>query len=287
MAYSGIEVPSRWKVKQSYSKSLMKIMNNDKDFLEYLMKIEDKDSFYYKYFPHKKLQDQNLTKTKTEKPPEVESISNIATQENSLDTSMRKTHQITLPVLNDQGKKVLTLGNFMQTNPNMDLNKNYFKEAEFNQTAMEGGFKTTRYNNSSFNVNSEVDPDKHRTAQYFNATNYTQQTNQTKQTSVDPMNRSTISFNKYMNRMSKRKEPVREGNLLNIDYNALFKRKINIKNKEMKNMWDEVDHYGPKFAHCNTCFNKNLDFFENINHKDGMNIIRFIKGNKSKSESIE
>lgn len=84
----------------------------------------------------------------------------------------------------------------------------------------------------------------------------------------------------FFRRNIKKDEDLLSGNLLNVDYSSLYKRKIDIKNKELRKNWESIDHYGPRYAHCNSCFNLNLNFFEKINPNDGNNIINYIKSNR-------
>ena len=101
-------------------------------------------------------------------------------------------------------------------------------------------------------------------------------------------NSTLNSFNKkshstlenFFKRNIKNESNIKIGNLLNVDYTGLFKKKVNIKNQELKTKWEAIDHYGPNFAHCNTCFNKNLEFFDKINPKEGINIVNYIKSIK-------
>jgi hypothetical protein len=238
----------------------MKIMKNDKVFVEYLMKIENKDKF------------NNLI-NKTD-----ESFSNIPTQDNSLLNTTRKTFS-NLPMTTTHDFRITTSNNFAKaSNFNSTFNdKDKLKKEEPPLMTRNSFYPTIT--NSHFNA-TEKDS-KQRTSFKLTLGNLSTAAVSKATSNTEVLNKSTISFNKFVARMKKPPESIKVGNLLNVDYNSLFKRKINIRNKELKSMWDEVDHYGPRFAHCNTCFNMNLDFFENINSKDGVNIINFIKSKRS------
>lgn len=241
----------------------MKIMNNDKVFVEYLMKRENKDKL------------NNHIYNKTE-----DSISNFPTQDNSIMNSTRKTFP-NLPITTTQDFRATTSNQFARTsNFNATFyNKDKDKEKKDEPLVTRNSFYPL-LTNTQFS-STEKDAKLRTSFKFSSIGNLTSgavsKTNQT----PDVLNKSTISFNKFVARMKKPPESIKLGNLLNVDYNSLFKRKINIKNKDLKTMWDDVDHYGPRFAHCNTCFNMNLDFFENINSKDGVNIINFIKSKRN------
>lgn len=92
--------------------------------------------------------------------------------------------------------------------------------------------------------------------------------------------RSQTSLANFFKRNHKVDYQIKGGNLLNVDYSSLFKKPNKIQNQDLREMWDEVNNYGPNFAHCNSCYNKNLDFFEKINHKEGISIVNYIKTTK-------
>lgn len=91
-------------------------------------------------------------------------------------------------------------------------------------------------------------------------------------------NRSKSNIANYILRNKKNFNNLKTGNFINVDYNSLNKKEIaNIKDKELANKWKDVHYYGPNYTHCNSCFNKNMDFFENINPNDGLKIVKFLK----------
>lgn len=262
---------------------MLKIMKKDEQFVEYLMKKEERDRL-------NKLVDKKKPSDKYK--PDIENLSTLATNDNSM---MNQT-KVSFPKIMDNtfygANSTLTSNNFFKSkvhfNPNVNnlttksnSHKGFFNSKE--KSITKNSFYPLRTAQTAANISiTNNDDDKFRSSKRFinlsNATNSNFTVNNKRIETEDPLNRSTISFNKFMTRMKKTNENKKvEGNLLHVDYSQLYKRKIDIKNKDLKQMWDEVDHYGPRFAHCNTCFNKNLDFFENINVNDGVNIINFIK----------
>ena len=304
MTYSGMEVPSRWKVKQNYSKSMMKIMNNDKCFTEYLMKKETRDEVYKNYLKDKNIKEENISQIPTQVNSFLENTVLSKTKYSLLNNTITTSNGNFKDKFSNYNNRNITGENFNKTFLSKEMKEIKEKEENltnrnyFNQTIGGNLGKTTAYNNTSdlnitnYNLTNESFIKKNRQNSFFvgNETennislNQTQNVNKTTLTQIDELNRSQISFNKFIGRM-KRKEPIKVGNLLHVDYSSFFKRNINIKNKELRELWDEIDHYGPKFAHCNTCFNKNLDFFENVNQKDGLNIISYIKQNRNQFNS--
>lgn len=168
---------------------------------------------------------------------------------------------------NDQKNKSfnLTMNNFNETHHNTTNN---------NLTVISNKMRNTSFNNTFNSLNKNI---RFKTDQsFFNNNTFDKNNDSMANSNLD---RSTISFNRYITRMSSRPK-VKMGDLLNIDYSSLEKKKNNIKVPEIKNLWEEVNHYGPNFAYCNTCFNKNLFYFENVNKNDGINVLNYIKKEK-------
>lgn len=267
----------------------MKIMKSDKQYVEYLMMLENKD----KLNKLGKKGDENqhsLEKRQLDKSLETaENLSTYATHDSSL-INTRKTSfypkintDNSFQKNNNTSKSFQTVNNFLKTNNNFTLS--YFtkdKPTENNvQTRSSFYNLPTEYDQENKQLRSTKVLSTFYNSSFNNNLNLSNiSSNNIKHEEEAKFNRSTVSFNKFVNRMRKPQEKIKVGNLLHVDYASLFKRPIKINNKELKIMWDEVDHYGPRFAHCNTCFNKNLDFFENVNYKDGINIIKFIKTRK-------
>ena len=274
----------------------MKIMNKDKDFVEYLMKVENKDNLYSDYFrrykeEHPFREIESLKKKNNEKVEYENQYRFISTENENVETE------------NTTNLPHLTSNEFYSKDKEKDhsnflLTKNAFNSTNaMNSTQINTSFSARK--NVTFkdelpsNLNTQDNFMNKNTKQSFyvkkyidssnespNHTNYTTKNNFFKNRVLktsSTIERNNHSIEKFYLRMKPNNKNIKVGNLLNVDYNSLFKRKIKIKDKELKTKWDEIDHYGPRFAHCNTCFNKNLDFFENVNRKDGLNIIGYIK----------
>ena len=72
------------------------------------------------------------------------------------------------------------------------------------------------------------------------------------------------------------------GPFLNIVSNI---QKIEIKNKEVKNLVEECNNFGPFYSHCPSCNNRNLSFYQNMNSENAMKLLTFIRDNRLKSSN--
>jgi hypothetical protein len=72
------------------------------------------------------------------------------------------------------------------------------------------------------------------------------------------------------------------GPFLNIVTNT---KKIEIKNKDVKNLVEECNNFGPFYSHCPSCNNRNLSFYQNMNSENAMKLLTFIRDNRLKSSN--
>ncbi len=76
------------------------------------------------------------------------------------------------------------------------------------------------------------------------------------------------------------KKPV-ESNFLFNDYNQKFKNKLEIRNKKVNKLFEEVK-VGPYFTHCPSCNRRNLDFYDKLRPETAINLLKLAKENKYK-----
>ncbi len=307
MTYFGSDIPSRWKLNNKYNKNVVNMIKKDKQFVDYLMNTEaksdistqdSKKSFFADIVEEKRIKNPNVKRKKTK----YEALPSLITKENkeptispinenkdlNIETAKHKTvsfnatanyfkAKIDTPHLSSNNLEPSMKNTHLQFNhkasflfpikPTMrDFNKTSSKILSFEKDLID----LTKNKIVKKEKEEEVvlEKDKERTT-FFNSTfNYYSK-------------KSHSTLNNFFKRNHKNESEIKVGNLLNVDYDGLFKKKINIHNNELKSKWHKVDHYGPKYAHCNTCFNKNLEFFDKINPKDGINIINFIETTKN------
>lgn len=70
------------------------------------------------------------------------------------------------------------------------------------------------------------------------------------------------------------------GPFLNINSNV---KKIEIKNREVKNLVEECNNFGPFYSHCPSCNNRNLSFYQNMNSENALKLLTFIRDKRLKS----
>ncbi len=72
-----------------------------------------------------------------------------------------------------------------------------------------------------------------------------------------------------------------ESNFLFNDYNEKFKNKLEIRNKKVNKLFEEVK-VGPYFTHCPSCNRRNLDFYDKLRPETAINLLKLARENKYK-----
>ena len=62
-------------------------------------------------------------------------------------------------------------------------------------------------------------------------------------------------------------------------------KKIEIKNKDVKNLVEQCKNYGPFYSHCPSCNNRNMSFYQNMNSEQAMKLLTYIRDNRLKSSN--
>ena len=75
---------------------------------------------------------------------------------------------------------------------------------------------------------------------------------------------------------------------INTDYGPFLNinskiEKIEIKNREVKNLVEECNNFGPFYSHCPSCNNRNLSFYQNMNADNAKKLLTFLRDNRLKS----
>jgi len=79
------------------------------------------------------------------------------------------------------------------------------------------------------------------------------------------------------------KSKTEYGPFLNFNYEE-FNKKIEITNPEVKKLLEDLNYFGPHFSHCPSCRNKNLEFYETLEPSQCISILQFIKKSKKKNK---
>jgi len=96
---------------------------------------------------------------------------------------------------------------------------------------------------------------------------------------LDSPNKKTISSIKFVKEKAVSKTEY--GPFLNIVRNI---KKVEIKNKEVKDLVEECNNFGPYFSHCPSCNNRNLEFYQNMKSDNALKLLKFIRDYRYKKE---
>ena len=76
---------------------------------------------------------------------------------------------------------------------------------------------------------------------------------------------------------------IQNNNYLFLDSdNEAFNKKIDINNPLVLKSLEGINFYGPYYSYCPPCGNKNLEFYNNLEHHQCMQIIKLIKKTKGR-----
>ena len=76
------------------------------------------------------------------------------------------------------------------------------------------------------------------------------------------------------------KSSTQYGPFLNINSST---KKVEIKNKDVKNLVEECNNFGPFYSHCPSCNNRNLSFYQNMNSEHAVKLLTYLRDNRLKS----
>ena len=71
-----------------------------------------------------------------------------------------------------------------------------------------------------------------------------------------------------------------ETRFLHIDYSLYNKKDFKIKNKSIVKLIQDIKFYGPYFSSCNICYNKNLNYYTNMDESNAIHLLEFIKSKR-------
>ena len=66
-----------------------------------------------------------------------------------------------------------------------------------------------------------------------------------------------------------------------------FIKKIEINNPIVNKNLESINYYGPYFSHCPPCYNRNLNYYKNLEINQCLEIIHHIKKNRMKNTIID
>ena len=90
-------------------------------------------------------------------------------------------------------------------------------------------------------------------------------------------------FSSCTNFRKKRLDIQNKNNIFLNSDNEIFDRKININNPAILKYLEGINFFGPYFSYCPPCGNRNLEFYNNLEANQCLQIIQQIKKNKGKN----
>lgn len=76
------------------------------------------------------------------------------------------------------------------------------------------------------------------------------------------------------------------GPFLNFDYEA-FNKKIEITNPVVKKQLESINYFGPFYSHCPSCKNRNLEFYQNMESNQCIQLLKCIKKQRGKTAIVK
>jgi hypothetical protein len=95
-----------------------------------------------------------------------------------------------------------------------------------------------------------------------------------------------IGESKSMIEIKKSSKPEKVGPFLNFDNESFYKR-ITINNPVIQQQLENINFYGPYYAYCPPCLNKNLEFYNNIEPNQCLKIIQYIRKFRGKNNFLK
>ena len=279
--YKNSDVPVRWKNKIDYHYTVLKIIEDDNNFHDFMYKSQSNTN------PNNKTTDHSLNHS---------NVSICSPNNNS---------NIGLPYITENTRENYNGTSFSRIN-----RSNNYGEGEINKNTTNLKFNTTfrereRYEKSNANWNNlslkSLNNCSRRldefTAKNPSLTTYNQMNTSknlfelnnkanlsTKQFNMSTSNSDLIKKTHNKSFKTTFHDPIitgksfatsnkNESEFLNIVTN----KKIELKNENVKQLYGEVNRSGPNYQYCEKCSNKNLEFFQELKPENAIKLLNFIK----------
>ncbi len=284
-------MPSVWKNQFEYPGRLMKIINKDKKFFSFLTKVNEKGK-----------PSVSIKKAQNPAPEKTESFNNTKTQDtnyfnftnnNPIPTAedLEKVERITSTSKfspNHVSKKLSSspqkLGRTFTEKDVRDILDNYKEIYQHKKTK-----ETESLHNNTVSVLPKLKGFTSKSNLILDHLNSTQKSQLFKSTIYNSMlpfkktgtQASSHAKHSFSQTTTSPKSKTEYGPFLNFDYEG-FNKKVEITNPEVKKLLEDVNYYGPRFSHCPSCRNRNLEFYETLEPHQCVNVLQFIKKERKK-----
>ena len=314
--YTNKEIPESWRHKSNYGDEMLKIMVKDKNMLKYMGtgqtgEINNKNNNIFitrneneKALPNiKKSFDKNdkideLSKT-PQKIDEEKNPENIITEEhvNELSASKESKTKIRTKPKNEYMDKEINdiLEDFKINYPIKnklqelyDKTNFYSSKNSFNHSMTKdkiGNSSTTKNLRANSIVNSNkngIDLDSKFSRNIFYNTIKNQQIFKRKNVIRQNVFNNLISNKEnIIAKSTSYKAPSKLNPIVFSDYKNFIK-KIKVKNPLVNRNLESINFYGPYFSYCPPCYNKNIEYYNNLEVNQCVGLLHHIKKMKTK-----
>lgn len=284
LIYTNKRVPNKWKNKITFYEDLYSTMNKDEKFVSYLGKISTIDTNDNYTF----LSEPETTKTSTDfNSKGIQTAGKLLLNS----TLVKEENPGNFASMNRRslyGLRGNLIGNnkiFNQaeiTNILEDYKVNYPieipKELKLGET-QKNQQELTEGNKNSSNLLPTIKQTKKdvygkkgmNKSQVFKSTIYT---------NLIPANGKIENLESEKkvkkHKLSESLQPNSEHNFLHLD-NKFFNI-LPVHDKVIEQKLIDIDYYGPYFSHCPPCKNKNLNWYNNMEHSQCLKLLKYLKG---------
>lgn len=298
--YTNKEIPDHWKSKLDYENSLLKMFVKDKNFLFYLGHGGGGDNLKLL----KEIEKSNtprineLSKSpKAQKNfPIIDNVNKTNTLSNIILTKndrFKETHNMpdkeiigileefksAYPLFEkEKSQENNTKENFINTGKH---SKTFYDNKNINNNNL-----THRKNNSIENHTINAFPSikqKHSRRQNTFRQNIFTNLLPSSDKNGKNLNKNMTGFNSCTNFRKKKIDFQKSSNNIFLNSDSDFYKKVNINNPNVIKYLEGINFFGPYFSYCPPCGNRNLEFYNNLEQNQCLQIIQQIKKNKGKN----
>ena len=305
--YSNREIPMNWKHKQDYRDNLLKIMVKDKKVLKYIGMGEYKEEDNNKTYTDRKV--PNIKKTFDTKSK----ISDLNRMNQSFDSEKNPDNTIEEEIIKDTSSSKFSKS---KSKPKHDFTEkeinNILEDFKINypiKEKLKELYDKTNYYSSKSGFNNFMNGGKNMnltTTRNLRSQSYINKSKEEAE-SDSKFNRN-IFYNTIKNQqIFKRKNVIRQNVFNNLvskrdsiiskstshkntkklnpiifsDYKSFIK-KLKIKNPIVDKNLENINFYGPYFSYCPPCYNKNIEYYNNLEINQCIGLLHHIKKLKVK-----
>ena len=301
--YSHRSIPHVWKNKFSYKNDILHAMKHDKNFLNYLGMSSpktttvtttlNKSSSLFNIFPKTYNDESSSTKHKQQllspslntthnEPPHLNNtytsssshIEHTSSYYHKLSTNYHDMYSIKDAIMHDNKMRMFSIRND-NNNHNNEMQIELFLEEYKSKNSLDKKFTAVSKKDNRYSRNIKVNDSgvKYKDKKnIFNGALYSQ---------IVPNKQELDGVCGKENGGLRRYNSNKSYVWLNDNNNE--RNTIEISNKFIRNNLESINYYGPHSSYCKSCKNKNIRFYNELEHKQCLDFIHIIKKMKLNS----